>query len=495
MTLDLLGRLVGQGAAPRRVSVTPEMAKGKWRTLADLKGPGVITHMWFTFPPGDVNLGRRTLLRIFWDGERDASVESPLTDFFCLPFGYTGAEYKVACEYIAVAPNNGLNCYFHMPFAKSARIEVLPEEIESGGGFYFQCDYCLMERGLPAEYRDLRFHAQWRFENPAENYGRNYLFLDAVGRGALAGASFGVEMNRPQADPWYHGGGDSIFIDGEGEPTVLHGIGAEDFFGHSWGTAEFQSRYIGVPRQETDGYGHLKRVVAYRFFGADPVPFKRSIRAVLGALANNYSSVAYWYQAEPHTPFFKVPKGDARMHGATARYGKYDIEPEDLREWKILAPFKIDASNPFSKTRAFETRVTGREEFLYEAEGRPTLPGGNVMKVRWSKVKAYHNFLDLNVVARPAIYTIRLQAGVVGYALTHIYSPRKREALIHLGFDDETSVRVNGEAAFHGVHAHGFEAARFTARLRKGRNRVLVKLSNELNTTWKLWAFSFRVED
>jgi hypothetical protein len=101
--------------------------------------------------------------------------------------------------------------------------------------------------------------------------------------------------------------------------------------------------------------------------------------------------------------------------------------------------------------------------------------------------------VDFHTVARPAIRTIALQVGVVGYALKYIDSDVETNARVFLGFDDEAAVRVNGSVAFEGRHPAGFREASFTVPLRKGRNRVLVKLSNRPNTTWKLWAFSFRI--
>lgn len=483
--------LLRSGAAAQRVSLTPTLTAGQWNTLFEADGPGMITHIWFTFPPGDKMLGRRNLLRIFWDEEREPSVEAPLSDFFGLPFGFTGGEHTLSSHYLAVAPNNGLNCYFRMPFARGARIEIFPEQLESGGGFYAQVDWYRLPEP-PAS--DLRFHAQFRFENPCEEYGRNYLFLDAVGEGALVGATFGVETNEPQLDAWFHGGGDSIFIDGESAPGVLHGIGAEDFFGHSWGVRPFQSTCIGTPWRETNAAGAMTRVSLYRFFVHDPVPFRSSIRAVLGALGNSYSSVAYWYQREPHRRFFRTPAADARMPDATAPFGIYDVEADEPAVWRVLAPLRLDEENPFNHARPLEAEETGEEAFVYEAGGEPSRPDGDRMTVVWREQTASHGFVDFNCVGRPATRCIRLQTGVVGYALRYIDSDAEGDVRIHIGFDDMVAVRVNDREFFRGNHPFGFKETTFQARLATGRNRILVKLSNQPNTTWRLWVFSFRIE-
>ncbi len=99
----------------------PEMRMGEGRssvTIADVKGPGVITMMHFALP-ATMKLDRGIVLRIYWDGEEHPSVEVPLTDFFCDP---NGALQRV--DSALVNKNRGWNAYFLMPFAKSARIEM-----------------------------------------------------------------------------------------------------------------------------------------------------------------------------------------------------------------------------------------------------------------------------------------------------------------------------------------------------------------------------------
>src|SRR5690606_6432334 len=98
---------------------------------------------------------------------------------------------------------------------------------------------------------------------------------------------------------------------GETDPHIMHGIGAEDFFGHSWGTDISSSLYMGNPlfeQIETDERNFLN-LVLYRFFVQDPIRFKSSLRIELGAIGANMSSVAYWYQKKPHREFFTLPRG------------------------------------------------------------------------------------------------------------------------------------------------------------------------------------------
>jgi hypothetical protein len=338
----------------------------------------------------------------------------------------------------------------------------------------------------------MRFHSQFRFENPCENYGRNYLFLDAEGKGALIGATFAIEINEPQLDGWYHGGGDTILIDGESHSEILHGIGAEDFFGHSWGVRPFCSPLIGTT------YSTNNRVAMYRFFDEDCIIFRDSIRGVLGALGNNYSSVAYWYQTEPHRPFFRTPEANKRMPNSLAPYGTYDIEPHNAETWKLLAPFPCTQTEPFETFRGFELAETGDESFIFtpigvEGASQPSIPGGDCMDVRWNLQTAYHSFVDFNIMARPAITCVCLQTEVVGYALKYVDWPSDEDVEVSVSFDDELSVRVNDSIAFHANHPKGYSEETFTATFKKGSNRILVKLSNFENTTFKLWGFCFTI--
>ena len=56
---------------------------GQTFTLASIDGPGVIQSMWFTGRP----ISRDLILRIYWDGQAQPSVECPLGDFFGLGWG------------------------------------------------------------------------------------------------------------------------------------------------------------------------------------------------------------------------------------------------------------------------------------------------------------------------------------------------------------------------------------------------------------------------
>jgi hypothetical protein len=110
---------------------------------------------------------RRLLLRMYWDGEEEPSVLVPLGDFFGV--GHARTTNFVSAP-LQMSPENGksFNCFFHMPFAQGARIEVVSELEHENVLFYYYVDYeefDTLEEGLG------RFHAQWRRENPTDGVG------------------------------------------------------------------------------------------------------------------------------------------------------------------------------------------------------------------------------------------------------------------------------------------------------------------------------------
>ena len=285
--------------------------KGATVVLADIKGAGCITHIWFTIACQDKHYLRKILLRIYWDGEKDPSVEVPVGDFFGVGHGVTKDYVSLP---LAMSPSGGrgFNCYFPMPFAGGAKIEVVNECDTEVRSFYFYVDYeeyDALEEGLG------RFHATWHRQNPCDGVPEaktnltgegNYVILEAEGKGHYVGCVLSVEN---LSTGWWGEGDDMIFIDGEKWPPSLHGTGTEDYFCSSWGFGggEYSGLYHGISLAgNTEGWTGKWSV--YRFHLEDPIYFERSIRVTIEhGHANNrsddYSSTAYWYQTEPHKKF------------------------------------------------------------------------------------------------------------------------------------------------------------------------------------------------
>ena len=192
---------------------------GETKEVFRSAGPGVITHIWFTWASKSPMALKEMVLRIYWDGHDKPSVETPLGDFFGLNLG----EFFIyQSAFLDCAPNRGLNAWFAMPFRKEARITVTNEGALEVGALYSNIDY-QTSATIPAD--SLYFHAQYRQAAPNEAVAypggkelnpdgeKNYLFADIRGRGHLLGVTLGVLQN---TDKWMGEGDEMIFVDGEG---------------------------------------------------------------------------------------------------------------------------------------------------------------------------------------------------------------------------------------------------------------------------------------
>ncbi len=309
---------------------------GAVETLLDLPGAGCVNHIWVTLvhehgnPRPDTaepDYLRRLVLRAYWDGEDEPSVLVPIGDFFGV--GHARAANFVSAP-LQMSPQDGrgFNSFFHMPFAAAARIEVASEMSSERVLLYYYIDYEQfdeLEEGLG------RFHAQWRRADPCDGLAvagesneefqiggtnltgaDNYTVLEARGRGHYVGCVLSIHnLRRTALWNWYGEGDDMIFIDGDGWPPTLHGTGTEDYFNTAWCPSErYDAPYHGIVLPGGENWSG--QISLYRFHIEDPAPFQRSIRVSLehghaNKRSDDYSSVAYWYQAEPHQPLGLLP--------------------------------------------------------------------------------------------------------------------------------------------------------------------------------------------
>lgn len=107
------GRTRAENALWIENALSARFNSSKQVTVADLKGPAVITMIHFAMPQ-TLKLNRDVLLRIFWDGEASPSVEVPLVDFFCDPAGLR-EEVNTAL----VNKRRGFNAYSRWLFASA----------------------------------------------------------------------------------------------------------------------------------------------------------------------------------------------------------------------------------------------------------------------------------------------------------------------------------------------------------------------------------------
>jgi len=303
---------------------------GESATLLDHEGAGCVNRIYVALAAHEITDHRDGILRCWWDGEDEPSVEVPLGDFFGVAHGRI-REYRSV--FTAVNPgmgaSPGLNAYFPMPFGTRARIELENRADTYLGGplgmVWFHVEYETFADPPPADV--LRFHATYRQERPTvpamephdvQLHGgvnldgaENYVALDARGAGQMVGLVLEVGNI---AGGWYGEGDDMVFIDGDTWPPSIHGTGHEEVFGSGACTLrEYAGPYSGFHLVEHDDYAGL--VGMYRWYVADPVRFDESIRWTVehghaNNFRNDYSSVAYWYQTEPHVPFEALPGRD-----------------------------------------------------------------------------------------------------------------------------------------------------------------------------------------
>lgn len=286
-------------------------------TLAELNGPGEITHIWCTIAHRDPYYSRMLVLRMYWDGETHPSVECPIGDFFGVGLG---VDKQLTSLPVRITSNGkGRNCYWPMPFRKSARITVSNDSNQRCDAFYYYIDW----QQPPSLPRDTAyFCAMYRQEYPCV-MGRNYMIADIAGRGHYVGTVQSVYLVSPG---WYGEGDDFFFIDGEKEPS-LRGTGTEDYFCDGWGLHEQSGPFYGAPLFE--GFNTGDRASAYRWHIPDPVVFKKSLHVEIehkgsqtfpdgkstGFIERDdlMSSVAFWYQIEPHKPWPAMPPASERL--------------------------------------------------------------------------------------------------------------------------------------------------------------------------------------
>lgn len=294
------------------------VAPGETLTLLEEAGPGVITHIWITINSPEQFHLKKLVLRMSWDDEAAPSVEAPLGDFFGLGLG---DYFQYQSLPLAVGSVKALNCFFPMPFRKRAKITVTNEGERRVDSFYFNIDYRAYADPLPVDA--LYFHAQYRQATPNRGIAGsktnltgedNYVWMEATGRGHFVGVTMSVLENN---DGWWGEGDDMFFVDGEKLPSI-NGTGTEDYFLGAWdfGGREFSYALYGAPAVGPERAG--SRWSVYRFHLDSPIPFTKSLRATIehghaNDRSDNYYSVAYWYQTEPHGAFPPLPRVSDRL--------------------------------------------------------------------------------------------------------------------------------------------------------------------------------------
>ncbi len=371
---------------------------GETLTLADLQGPGVVTHIWLTIAANEYAWPRLARLRVYYDGSGEPSVDAPVGDFFAVGHGF---ERGVKSEMIRDSSDGrARNSYWPMPFAKSCRITLTNEGRRAMDHVYYHVDWSRVP-ALPPD--TLYFHARYRQELPAPAEKKTYTFLDVKGRGFYAGTVLNVIQ--PEAG-WFGEGDERISVDGETEPSIV-GTGSEDYFNDAWGLHVVDGSYTGVT--VADGTGLGSRMTGYRWHVKDPIPFSKSFRFDIehlgwtfnndGSLKSAYgtrddlmSSVAFWYQDGVATGLWPVPYGAARLPQGNAR----QIEVE-----KAIGAARTERG----KASVFPDLFWSKDVLMFDAEGE-----GSKLEIPFDVEEAgdYELYTQVAMGSNYGIYTVLL---------------------------------------------------------------------------------------
>lgn len=295
-------------------------------TVADLKGPGVITHFHTTRHYQPHITARGVVLLIFFDGEREPAVQCPLGDFF--GDGCNGKSMDFSTPLIECAPGS-YNVYIPMPFKTSAKVMLRNDtDVRLDNYSYVEWE-TLGEWNPKLGY----FHATYRRDSFQLNDESLETFFHVEGAGHLLGRQFSVATDEP-AFKYFNfimEGNNEVDIDGQ--KRRLDYLGSEDSFTFSWGFQRpFAGCRAGMPFIKTDDPIYLLSM--YRLHDHMPIRFQKELkwsinwiyefkgkgspkhsedlrrRKEAGGVWVDYATVFYWYQDHPagfgHQPLVPV---------------------------------------------------------------------------------------------------------------------------------------------------------------------------------------------
>ncbi|MCU0960189.1 MAG: DUF2961 domain-containing protein [Pirellulaceae bacterium] len=383
------------------------LAPGATRMVLDAQGPGVVTHLWFTFlgperqrwaTQGSAN-HQEILLRVWYDDQPRPAIEVPFGEFFACCFGQ---RTEVISMPVVVEDGDSYNCFWRMPFRDSIRIEVVNQSTKSLNLLYYNIDWIKLDDwtdGTPY------FYARYRQEYPVRS-GRDYVILETQGKGHYVGTVLAVRTRSPS---WFGEGDEKIYVDGE-ETASVWGTGTEDYFLSAWGLKRAGTPYFGTPSFDQWGIvgGHT---AAYRWHIQDPIVFQQSLKVTLehwgwistdenaqgerhswNEREDDFASVAFWYQTGvppagdpvpdararalpnldlsfPASPFAQAQHhgaGVARVQDNLSFYpqGQLFYQPQEAEGAWVEIPFHVSRREP----RRLLLKVTRAEDYgIYQA--------------------------------------------------------------------------------------------------------------------------------
>ncbi|MBN2658975.1 MAG: DUF2961 domain-containing protein [Spirochaetales bacterium] len=308
----------GGRAVPEKGSAAEKLGKG-WKArpcitlkageetlLADIKGSGVIQHMWFTVSE---KAYRSCILKIYWENQDKPSVQVPMGDFFA---NGHGIRCSINSMPINVNSHGGFNSYWPMPYKKGCRIAVENRFTSDIDSFFYQITY--NEREVNEEI--LYFHSQWRRETTDRKNPDFTILPEFRGKGQYVGTYLAWKQH---SNGWWGEGELKFFIDGDREYPTICGTGTEDYVGGAWcfSTGPYSAPFLGYPLHDTSREVH--RHGLYRWHILDPIRFDSDLRVTVQALGwyedimkfqpleDDIAATSYWYADRPYTELEEIP--------------------------------------------------------------------------------------------------------------------------------------------------------------------------------------------
>ena len=302
------------------ISNTFTLPASSTQTLLDVSGPCSIASIklnipGFLAPSSDTNVVdilTNLWIKMAFDGETNASVFAPIGSFFAMG---QFASYATRSLPVGMNSNNDLYCYFPMPFARHAVVQLISKRSLSTTNIRSEIQY----QPFTNSFTDVGcFKTQFRSEIPTTN-GTDIVLLDAEGAGQLVGVVMSMmgPLNRTFLE-----GDERIYVD-DSQTPAFYGTGTEDFFNGGW---YFQNGLFTLPTHGNTAElsdSNYNYTCAYRFFLSDAIPFRKHITAGIqhGGVdevpENVWTLAYYYYQPAPRAVLNdQLNVGDAASEAA-----------------------------------------------------------------------------------------------------------------------------------------------------------------------------------
>ena len=307
------------------------IAPGETLTLLDEAGPGLISHVWFTIASDDPNHLKALVLRMYWDGESTPSVETPVGDFFGLGLGDYHLYQSAAVvgwlgqgseQFFPDAVSETCAHHGHERGLAQRRTRSISTSTIARTASRCRriCFISTRSIGRPRRRMAGRMSGSSNGDPLVDgkknlNGDGNYVWMEATGRGHFVGVTMSVLQNQ---DGWWGEGDDMFFVDGE-----THALDQRNRVGRLFSGSVGLRRTSVFVRIIWRAGGRSRNVAGgrwslYRFHLDSPIPFTKSLRATIehghaNHRSDNYFSVAYWYQTEPHAAFPALPPLEQRI--------------------------------------------------------------------------------------------------------------------------------------------------------------------------------------